>query len=165
MSEEEIKKKEYQKKVVDEVRLIRILGKDIRGDKKFLVGITGLKGISWSFANALSKILKIDPNKKISELSEKEIQQITQFIKSPKIPSYMMNRRKDYNFGEDKHMIGSDLDMQKDFDIKRIKKIKSYKGVRHILGQPVRGQRTKSHFRTNRKNKKGGTKVIKGATK
>lgn len=157
----EIKKKEYQKKVVDEVRLIRILGKDIRGDKKLFVGITSLKGISWSFANALCKILKFNPNKKISELSEEEIQKITQFVKSPKIPAYLMNRRKDYNFGEDKHLVGNDLDMQKDFDIKRIKKIKSYKGVRHIQGQPVRGQRTKSHFRTNRKNKKGGTKVVK----
>jgi len=36
-------------------------------------------------------------------------------------------------------------------DIKRLKKIKSYRGIRHNLGQPVRGQRTKSHFRTNRK--------------
>jgi small subunit ribosomal protein S13 len=163
MNEEEIKNKE--KKVVDEVRLIRILGKDIRGDKKLFVGITNLKGISWSFANALCKVLKLDPNKKIAELSEKEIQQITEFVKSPKIPSYLMNRRKDYNFGGDKHIVGSDLDMQKDFDIKRIKKIKSYKGVRHIQGQPVRGQRTKSHFRTNRKNKKGGTKVVKGGSK
>ena len=37
--------------------------------------------------------------------------------------------------------------MKKDFDIRRLKKIRSYKGVRHTSGQPVRGQRTRSHFR------------------
>jgi small subunit ribosomal protein S13 len=38
--------------------------------------------------------------------------------------------------------------MVKEFDIKRMKQIKSYKGMRHSLKQPVRGQRTRSHFRT-----------------
>jgi small subunit ribosomal protein S13 len=39
------------------------------------------------------------------------------------------------------------LDLSRDFDIRRMKKIRSYKGWRHATGQPVRGQRTKSHFR------------------
>ena len=54
-------------------------------------------------------------------------------------------------------MTGTDLELQTEFDIKRMKKIKSYKGVRHSAGQPVRGQRTKSHFRKN-KAKSGGIK-------
>ncbi len=44
-----------------------------------------------------------------------------------------------------------DLKLRKEFDLKRMKKIKSYKGVRHIVGLPVRGQRTKANFRRNRK--------------
>lgn len=158
---EGIKKKNPEKAIVDEVRLIRIMGKDIRGDKKLFVGITKLKGISWCFANALCKKLGINPNRRIDSLNEKEMAQITDFAKNPTIPVYLMNRQKDYNLGTDRHLTGNDLDMQSDFDIKRLKKIKSYKGVRHIQGQPVRGQRTKSHFRSNRKNKKGGASTNK----
>ena len=62
----------------------------------------------------------------------------------------MMNRRKDYEDGKDKHLLTSSLDLQKELDIKRLKKIRSYRGLRHALGQPVRGQRTKSHFRKNK---------------
>ena len=43
--------------------------------------------------------------------------------------------------------MGAELDMRKDFEIRKMKKIRSYKGVRHIMGQPVRGQRTRAHFR------------------
>jgi len=155
----EQKKKPFEKSLINEARLIRILGKDIRGDKKVLSGLTSLKGISWSFSNAICKLVGIDPNKTIEKLTEKEIAQITEFVKDPKTPSFLMNRRKDYNQGNDRHLVGNDLDMQKDFDIKRLKKIKAYKGIRHMLGQPARGQRTKSHFRSNRKNKKGASGV------
>ena len=58
----------------------------------------------------------------------------------------MLNRRKDIETGEDKHLLGSDLKLRKEFDLKRMKNIRSYKGVRHALGLPVRGQSTRSHF-------------------
>ena len=61
-----------------------------------------------------------------------------------------MNRRKDIDTGKNIHIIGSDLSLQKEFDIKRLKKMKCYRGVRHSTGQPVRGQRTRSHFRKNK---------------
>jgi small subunit ribosomal protein S13 len=163
MAEEKPKieeKKKQEKMVLSEAKLIRILGKDIPGDKKTLFGLTKLKGISWGFSNAICKKLKINPNRKIEELGEAEIKKITDFIKNPYLPAFMLNRRKDYNLGEDKHIMGADLDLQKEFDIKRLKKIKAYKGIRHMQGQPVRGQRTKSHFRTNRKNK-GAVGVVK----
>ena len=53
-------------------------------------------------------------------------------------------------------MLTNDLDIQKEFDIKRLKKIKSYRGLRHAQGLPVRGQRTRSHFR-----KKGGAVSVR----
>jgi len=62
----------------------------------------------------------------------------------------MLNRRKDYETGEDKHLLSSDLAFTKDNDIKMLKKIKSYKGMRHAFGLPVRGQRTRSNFRRNK---------------
>ena len=56
----------------------------------------------------------------------------------------MVNRSKDLRTGEDLHIIGNRLDLQFKNDIDRMKKIKSYKGVRHHLKLKVRGQRTKS---------------------
>ena len=49
--------------------------------------------------------------------------------------------------GYDKHTVGPQLKLKKEFDIRRMKKTKSYKGMRHAVGLPVRGQRTKGHFR------------------
>ena len=68
----------------------------------------------------------------------------------------MKNRQKDFEDGENKHISGADLKLRREFDLKRLKKIKSYKGVRHSHGLPVRGQRTKANFRKNRK-KSGAT--------
>jgi small subunit ribosomal protein S13 len=143
----------------DDVRLIRIAAKDIFGNKKVYTGLTEIKGISWMFSNAICNNLKIDKFKRIDELTEKEIKDIEDFISHPDSPllPFLKNRRKDKESGIDKHLVGADLDLQKEFDIKGMKKMKSYKGVRHTLGQPVRGQRTKSHFRKN-KSKSGGIK-------
>ena len=142
---------------IEDVKLIRILGKDIPGNKKVCHGLTFIKGISWNFSNALCLKLELDKNKKIEDLTEADVKKIAAFIASPSVPKFLLNRRDDYDTGESKHLNGADLDLQKDFDIKRLKKMKAYKGVRHSTGQPVRGQRTKSHFRTN-KRKSGGLK-------
>ena len=72
----------------------------------------------------------------------------------------MKNRRLDIETGKTSHLYGADLEITKEFDIKRLKKIKSYKGIRHSFRLPVRGQRTKSHFRT-RENKSKVKKVKK----
>jgi len=150
-----------QPKPEDLVKLVRILAKDIRGDRKLYHGLCDINGVSWAISNAVCKILELDKDKKIQDLTQDEIKKIEQFIMSPLgIPEYMLNRRKDRDDGLNKHVYGADLDLQVDFDIKRMKKIKSFKGMRHTLGQPVRGQRTKSHFRRNKKHSGG---VIKPA--
>lgn len=147
--EKKIDKGREEKKMEGE-SLIRILSTDIPGNKSVYAGLTRARGISWSFSNAICKTLEIDKNKKISELSKKEIERISEFVKNPKLPSFILNRRKDFSSGENRHLVGTDFDLQKEFDIKRLRKIKSYRGIRHVLGLPVRGQRTKSHFRRGR---------------
>lgn len=147
-----------QKQDMQEVKLIRILQKDIPGDKTILSGISMIKGVSWSFAHAVCKKLNIPITKRIEDLSEKEIQELSEFIKNPKLPEFLFNRKKDPETGEDKHLIGSDLDLRKEFDIKGMKKMKSYKGVRHTAGLPVRGQKTKANFRPNKKKSVVGVK-------
>jgi small subunit ribosomal protein S13 len=157
---EQIKEKKYEDK------LIRILSKDIEGKSKIYAGLTKIKGISWSMANAICNALKIDKNRKIGSLSNDEIKKITEFMKQPSLPNYLFNRKKDFETGESKHILGADLELQHEFDIKRLRKIRSYKGYRHATGLPVRGQRTKSHFRKNRGKSTGiKAKVKKEAPK
>ena len=127
--------------------LVRIASTDIEGDKTVYVGLTKIKGVSWMMSNAVCQVLGIDKNKKIGELTQDEIKKIEAFLQNPKLPSWMLNRRKDRQTGKDMHLIGTKLELTKEFDIRRLKKIKAYRGVRHAMGLPVRGQRTKSHFR------------------
>jgi small subunit ribosomal protein S13 len=138
--------------------IVRILQTDIPGNKNILTGMTYIKGVSWGISNAICKLLKIDPNRKIAELNEKEIQMITEFLKNPKLPEFLVNRRNDFESGKDSHLTGTELDMKKEFDIRRLKKIRSYRGLRHAFGRPTRGQRTRSHFRGKGKKKAIGVK-------
>jgi len=157
---EQENKKIRAKEQHDDVMLVRILWKDLRGDKKLMAGLTGIKGISWTFANAVCKTLNIDENKKIQDLSKGEMVKLEEFAKNPSVPAFLKNRQKDFDDGEDKHLSGTDLKLRNEFDVKRLRKIRSYRGTRHMLGLPVRGQRTKANFRKNRK-KSGAVGVRK----
>ena len=145
------------KKKVDYFSIIRILQTDIPGNKNLLTGLTYIKGVSWSISNALCILLKYNPLKKIAELSEEEIERITEFLKGNKegMPDFLKNRRIDFETGETSHLIGNELDMKKEFDIRRLKKIRSYRGLRHAFGHPTRGQRTRSNFRSKKRQAVG----------
>lgn len=138
-----------------EHRVVRILSKDIEGKMKVYSGLTKIKGVSWSLSNAACNALGIEKDKTIGTLTEKEIEEISNFLKNPKLPEYMLNRRADFETGENKHLIGTDLELTVEFDVKRLKKIKSYRGSRHAAGLPMRGQRTKSNFRRFRRKGAG----------
>jgi len=148
------------KQIANEDRVIRIVSKDIEGKMSLYAGLTKIKGISWALSGAICNLLKLDRKKKIGELSGAEIKRVEEVLSSPEIPGFLQNRRKDLAGGDNKHLIGADLDLQKEFDIKRIKKMKSYKGFRHVAGLPTRGQRTRSNFRKNRRKGAGIRKTI-----
>jgi small subunit ribosomal protein S13 len=157
------KKQKEEKKVrreepkISAVSLVRILSTDIPGNYSLYAGLTRIKGVSWTMSNAICTVLNMDKEKKIITLTPEEIEKLSTFIKNPKLPEWMLNRKKDRESGVSKHLITTDLDLARDFDVRRMKKIKSYRGWRHALGQPVRGQRTRSHFR-----KGGAIGVAKG---
>lgn len=153
MAEEKQKMEEKQQK--SEERIVRILGRDLEGKMTVYSGLAKIKGVSWTLSSAACTLLGIQKTKKIGALTDSEIEKISEFLKNPKIPEYLFNRRKDFETGEDKHLLGSDLDLKKEFDIKRLRKIRSYRGSRHALGLPSRGQRTKGNFRRNRKKGAG----------
>ncbi|MEA3378738.1 MAG: 30S ribosomal protein S13 [Nanoarchaeota archaeon] len=130
--------------------MVRFINVDVLDDSSIYNALRKIKGINFNLANAICNVLNISKDKKIKDLATDELAKISNAIKDPikaGIPSWLINRRKDYDTGNDKHLISADLRLQKEFDIKRLKKIKSYRGMRHQAGLPVRGQRTKAHFR------------------
>ena len=148
-------------------QLVRIADTDLNGQKTLLFALSKIKGIGISFANAICNTAKIDSTRKTGSLSDADIQKLEKVIKNPLdegLTPWLLNRQKDFETGKDKHVITSDLMFNTENDIKFMKKIKCYKGIRHILGQPVRGQRTRSKFRKN-KGKVVGVKLSKGAKK
>ncbi len=131
--------------------LVRIANTDLDGNKPIGTALRKVKGVGFQIANAVCYLAKVEKGKKTGELTDAEIKKLDERIKSPKeLPTWMFNRRKDYETGEDKHIILSDIRFTKDNDVKRLKKIKSYRGSRHTFGLPSRGQRTKSNFRKNK---------------
>ncbi|MBS3065937.1 30S ribosomal protein S13 [Candidatus Pacearchaeota archaeon] len=140
------KKRPEQSKEENEV-LVRIFGYDIPGSRNIYTGLTRIKGISWTISNAVCLKLGFPKSKKVSELSKPDIQKIESFLKNLPVYDFLKNRRTDIETGKTAHFFGTDLEMKRDFDIKRLREIKSYRGIRHALKQPVRGQRTRSHFR------------------
>ena len=139
--------------------MIRILGNDIPGDKKVIVGITQIKGIGYMFANTLLSILKINSNQRIGHLTNEQILSIENIIKSPSsnFPSWFLNRRKDIETGENKHLLTSDIAFAIRNDVEREKTTGRWRGYRHMYGVKVRGQRTRG---TGRKG--GAVGVAKG---
>lgn len=157
MTDEKIENKEEKKKSFlaskDFVggKIIRILQTDIPGNRGVYAGLTRIKGVSWGISNAICIFNKLDRKKKIEDLTKAEIEEIEKTLKEHKFPKFLLNRRNDFATGEDSHVIGSNLDIVNELDVKRLKKIRSFRGLRHATGQPTRGQRTRSHFRVNRK--------------
>lgn len=157
-----MEQKQFKDEKKYEERVIRISSEDIEGGMKIYPGLAKIKGLSWGLSNAVCKVMGLDKNRKIGSLTQEEIKKISEFIKAPKIPNYLFNRRHDFSTGENRHLVGSDLELQTEFDIKRLKKIRSYKGIRHAAGLPVRGQRTRGNFR---KNKMKGAGIRKKSKK
>ena len=140
--------------------MVRIVGNDIHGERKMIVGLTEIRGIGYMFANTILNILKIDPNQRIGYLSSEQILSIENIIKNPSgsnFPSWFLNRRKDVETGEDKHLITSDIAFTVRNDVEREKTSGSWRGFRHMFGLKVRGQRTRC---TGRKG--GAVGVAKG---
>ncbi len=133
--------------------LVRIANTDLDGNKLIAFALSKIKGVGVSFANAACRIAGIDVNKKAGMLTDAEVKKVEEVVKDPikaGLPPWMVNRRFDAETGQNKHLLSGDLQFTIENDIKILKKIKSYKGIRHILGQPVRGQRTRSNFRKNK---------------
>lgn len=140
--------------------IIRIVGNDILGERKTLVGLAQIKGIGQMFANAIIESLKINPNSNIGNLTDEQVSSIEKIILDPKeaeFPIWFLNRQKDIETGKDIHLITSDIDFTLRNDVERERITSSWRGYRHMFGLKVRGQRTRC---TGRKG--GAVGVAKG---
>jgi len=127
--------------------IVRVAGVDIDGNLKVAYGLAKIKGVGVTLAYALCRKLGIDPEARIGNLSEAEVKKIEEALANPQtlgLPSWMFNRRKDYETGKNLHLIGSDLIIAVKKDIELLKKIRCWRGIRHQLGLKVRGQRTRT---------------------
>jgi len=140
-----------------ETQIVRFVETNLDGSKNVNESIRRIDGVSFMLSNAIAKRCGL-AGKKLGQLSEREMKSLEEAILNPGsigIPDWMFNRRKEPLTGRDRHLTASQLDFTHKMDINELKKMKCYRGVRHIQGQPVRGQRTRSSFR------KGGTVGVK----
>lgn len=146
-TEEKPKKQEDRGK--DFKYIVRISNTDVDGDKKVVYGLTSIKGISIQMATIITDKAKVNRYVKIGDLKDADIEKLQATIDriTEIAPSWMLNHRKDYETGEDIHLIGSEIDMRLRDEINIMKKIRSYIGIRHERGLPVRGQRTRANNR------------------
>lgn len=116
--------------------MARIAGVDIPKDKRVEVSLTYVFGIGRVTANKILAAAGIDPDKRVKDLSEEEINKIRDEISS-------------------NYSVEGDLRREVSLNIKRLIEINSYRGIRHRRGLPVRGQNTKNNARTRKGPNRG----------
>ena len=129
--------------------IIRIANTDVSGEERLATALTSIRGVGSRISNAIVKKLELDPNELAGKLDDKNVENIEKSVMKLNeiLPDWLLNRQKDYDTGEDIHPVSVDLKMLHDDDLNRMKKVKSYKGIRHASGHKVRGQRTYSNGR------------------
>ncbi len=132
-------------------KIVRLMATDINGNLSVINALRKIKGISFMFSHSICTITGTDPRAKIGTLGDAELSTLSEAIKNPAMPVYMLNRRKDPETGKNIHLTGTQIDLVRRDDINTLARIRAYRGVRHQMGQPVRGQRTRSSFRTSKR--------------
>ena len=129
--------------------IVRILRTTLDGSKPVKMALIGIKGMGYNLSVAICRTAGIDENKILKDLSKEDIEKIENIVENADkhIPAWMLNRQKDYETGETTHIFGPQMTIKLRDDISRLRKIRAYRGIRHELGLPTRGQKTKNSFR------------------
>ncbi len=122
--------------------MARIAGVDLPREKRVEIGLTYIFGIGRSKSNEIIKKTGINPNTRVRDLTDDEVSKLREIID------------KEYH-------VEGDLRREVSLNIKRLIEIGCYRGRRHRMGLPVRGQRTKTNART----RKGPSKTVGAARK
>jgi small subunit ribosomal protein S13 len=151
--EKQEKKKQFKSEKKELQTLVRVLNTDLDGDKNLMFGLQNVKGVSHTMSKAVCTVSGFDPRMKLKMLKDADIEKVESIIREPTkfgIPLFLINRRRDVETGAAMHVSAVDMETTRRFDIQRMVDAKSYKGTRHMLGLPCRGQRTRSSFRKGR---------------
>lgn len=132
--------------------IVRIANSDLEGKKSVQYGLIGVKGIGRRAAKIVTVNAGVDPKATLGYLSDAEIEKLQLSVDniSTIMPSWMVNKQNEIMSGEDRHLIGTDVLLGLNEDLNLMKKMRSYKGLRHDRGLRVRGQRTRSSGRRGR---------------
>ena len=122
--------------------MARIAGVDLPRDKRVEIGFTYILGIGLSSSQKILAKTGVNPDTRVRDLTEDEVQKIREVIGS-------------------EYKVEGDLRRETALNIKRLIEVNSYRGKRHRAGLPVRGQRTKTNART----RKGPRKAVAGKKK
>ena len=122
--------------------MARIAGVDLPNDKRLEIALTYIYGIGSTSATAILEETGLNPDTRVKNLTEDEVAKIRDVI-------------------ENKYTVEGDLKRKIAGDIKRLSDIGCYRGRRHRMGLPVRGQRTKTNART----RKGPKRTVAGKKK
>ena len=123
--------------------MARISGIDLPREKRVEVGLTYIYGIGLSTSQKLLKEAEVNPDTRVKDLTEDQVQAIRKAIDSNHL------------------LLEGDLRREVALNIKRLTEIGCYRGLRHRRGLPVRGQRTKTNART----RKGPRKLVSRSKK
>jgi len=125
--------------------MARIAGVDLPPNKRIEIGLTSIYGIGRSQSNNILRAAGVSADTKVRELNDDQVNKIRKVI-------------------EEQYRIEGDLRKEISFNIKRLMEIGSYRGLRHRLGLPVRGQRTHTNARTRKGPRRGAIAVRRKAT-
>ena len=119
--------------------MARIAGVDLPRDKRVVVGLTYIYGIGPTTSAEILRKLSISESTRIRDLSEADVAKLRETI-------------------DREHQVEGDLRREVNMNIKRLQEINCYRGMRHRLNLPTRGQRT----RTNARTRRGSRKTVPG---
>jgi small subunit ribosomal protein S13 len=114
----------------------RVIGIDIPDNKRLEISLTYIYGIGRKISKQIIENLKLDPNMRCGNLTSEDIAKLNSILQS------------------DEYEVEGDLRREVQNNIKRMVNIQCYRGLRHRMGLPVRGQRTKTNARTRKGKKK-----------
>ena len=129
--------------------IVRIAATDIDGDRPTRYALTRIRGVNFMIANAILNHTGLGGKEKIGNMKDKDIEKLGTAIETLNewLPDWMKNRSKDMFTGKNIHIIGSEIDLNLRDDINLLRKVRSYRGIRHEKGLALRGQRTRSNKR------------------
>ncbi|KAL6756483.1 ribosomal protein S18 component of cytosolic 80S ribosome and 40S small subunit [Haematococcus lacustris] len=133
--------------------ILRLLNTNVDGRVKIMYALTAIKGIGRRFSNIVCKKAEVDMKKRAGECSAEELERLMTIVANPanyKIPTWFLNRQKDYKTGRFTQLTSGAIDSVMRDDLERLKKIRNHRGLRTYWGLRVRGQHTKTTGRAGK---------------